>query len=66
MAINFPQGHMADRVLARLIKFARTQQPRDKVAAQGAQIDAALQQPVGDVAPMEGLDEAMVLKSLSL
>ena len=66
MAINFPHGHMADRVMERILRFARSQQPRDKVAMQSAQLDAALTQPVGDVAPVEGMNEAIVLKSLNL
>ena len=58
---------MADRVTERILKFAAAQAAQDdKVAAQGAQLDAALQQPVGDVAPIEGIEDALVIKSLGV
>jgi len=61
--IRFPQKHMADSVVERIMLAA---QKMGKVEAQGAQLDAMLQQPVGDVAPIEGIEEAITAKALDI
>ena len=63
--IKFPRHHIADSVAARIMAVARQTDP-NSVQAQGARIDAALQQPVGDVAPMEGIEDAITLKALNV
>ena len=66
-SIRFPQRHIADSVTRRIQEFARQQDAQtNKVAAQSAQLDAALSAPVGDVAPMEGIEDTIVLKSLGI
>lgn len=64
--IRFPQQHIADSVAQRILQVAAQLKPRDKVEAQGAQLDQALQQPVGDVAPLEGIEEALIARTLDL
>ena len=61
--IRFPQKHMADSVVERIMLAAKKM---GKVEAQGAQLDAMLQQPVGDVAPIEGIEEAITAKALDI
>jgi len=65
--INFPKHHLADEVIARIVMNAkRAQAESNSVKAQGMQLDQALQQPIGDVAPMEGIEDAITLKALNL
>ena len=61
--INFPRKHIADSVAERIMAV---QQKMNSVQAQGQRLDAALQQPVGDVAPMEGIEDAITLKALDI
>lgn len=62
--IRFPKEPMADRVQARLMKLAQEQ--ANSVPVQGARIDAALSQPVGDVAAVDGIEDIMVTRALGL
>ena len=65
--IRFPQRPMADSVTERIMRFMHEQQAQaNSVASQGARLDAALQQPIGDVAPVEGIEDALVLNSLDI
>ena len=61
--IRFPQKHIADSVLERIML---AQQQMNSVQGQGARLDQALQQPVGDVAPMEGIEDAITMKALNI
>ena len=61
--IRFPQKHIADSVLERIML---AQQQMSSVQGQGARLDMALQQPVGDVAPMEGIEDAITMKALNI
>lgn len=63
--INFPRKHIADSVAERIMAFAQ-QMEANSVKAQGARLDAALQAPVGDVAPVEGIEDAITAKALDL
>ena len=63
--MRFPQGQMSDRVIERIMQIAQTLD-MNKVQRQGMQLDAALNQPVGDVAPMPGVEDAVVARSLDL
>ncbi len=63
--IHFPKGHMADRVADRILAIEQ-KLARNSVQAQGKQLDAALQQPIGDVAPIEGIEDSIALKALDL
>ena len=61
--INFPKKHIADSVLERIM---RAQQQMNSVQSQGQRLDQALQQPVGEVAPMEGIENAITMKALDI
>ncbi len=61
--IRFPQKHIADQVAERI---AAIQKEMSSVEAQGHRLDAALQAPVGDVAPIEGIEDAIPVKALRL
>ena len=61
--IRFPQKHIADSVLERIMA---AQQQMSSVQAQGQRLDMALQAPVGDVAPMEGIEDAITMKALDI
>lgn len=63
--IRFPQQHIADSVAERILKFEQAQRA-SSVEAQGMRIDAALAQPVGDVAPTEGLEESIVFNAVGV
>ena len=63
--INFPKHHIADEVVARIM-LASQKMKVNSVAAQGQRLDMALQQPIGDVAPIEGIDDAIALKALDI
>ena len=65
MAIRFPTEPMADRVTRRLLALAERQNT-NPVQAQGLRIDAALQQPVGEVAPVDDIEQLMVMKTLGI
>lgn len=61
--IRFPQQHIADSVAARIMEVAKKMNP---VEAQGARIDAALQQPIGDVEAPANIEDALVGRALDL
>ena len=61
--IRFPRQHIADSVAQRI---ARAQQQMNSVQGQGQRLDQALQQPVGDVAPIDGIEDAIPLRALGL
>lgn len=63
--IRFPSRPMADRVADRIMAIEKKMNA-NSVQAQGQQLDAALQQPIGDVAPIEGIEDAIALKALDL
>ena len=63
--IRFPQKHIADSVAERIMQVTQ-KMGANSVTAQGARLDAALQAPVGDVAPIEGIEEAITLKALDI
>lgn len=75
--IRFPRMHIADSVANRILNLSddiqATQnappnipQTASSVAQQGAALDQALQQPVGDVAAIDGIEDAIPLKALDL
>lgn len=65
--IRFPQKHIADSVVERILRFAKEQRAlSDSVAAQGARLDAQLAQPVGDVAAVNGIEDALVAKAIDV
>ncbi len=65
--IRFPKKHIADNVVDRINRYSQAQAAvSNPVAAQSAELDAALSQPVGDVAPIEGVEELLVTNSLGL
>ena len=61
--IRFPRKHIADQVAERI---AAIEKKMNSVQAQGARLDQALQQPVGDVAPIEGIEDVIALKALDI
>ena len=61
--IRFPNKHLADTVMDRIMA---AQKKMSSVESQGQRLEQALQQPVGDVAPMEGIEDAITLKALDL
>jgi len=63
--IRFPKQHIADSVAQRVIA-AEKRINANTVEGQGARLDQALAAPVGDVAPMEGIEDAITLKALDL
>lgn len=63
--IRFPKQHIADSVTARIMATIAQIDP-NSVQGQGAKIDQALQQPIGDVAPIEGIEDGIALKALNL
>lgn len=63
--IRLPRKHIADSVSERIIAVT-AKLNANSVMVQGQNLSAALKQPVGDVAPIEGVDEAVVGRSLGL
>lgn len=63
MTIRFPKRHIADDVVERITQAA---QRIDKVELQGMQLEQALSQPPGQMASVEGIEDAIVGKALSL
>ena len=61
--IRFPQKHIAENVLERII---RAERQMNSVQNQGMKLDQALAQPVGDVAPIEGVEDMVTMKALQL
>ena len=61
--IRFPQKHIAENVLERII---RAERQMNSVQNQGMKLDQALAQPVGDVAPIEGMEDMVTMKALQL
>lgn len=63
--IRFPRQHIADNVAQRIMAVEK-KLAANNVQAQGTALEQALQQPVGDVAPIEGIDDAIALKALDI
>ena len=63
--IRFPRKHIADDVADRIMAVQK-RMTANQVSSQGEQLDQALQQPVGDVAPIEGIEDAVALRALDL
>ncbi len=61
--IRFPRKHIADSVSERIMAVEK-KLAANNVQAQGQRLEDALSQPVGDVAPMEGIEDAITLKAL--
>ena len=64
--IRFPKKHIADSVADRIVQATMQMEQANPVQQQGAALDMALQQPVGDMAPIEGIEEMIPLKALDL
>ena len=75
--IRFPRMHIAQSVVNRILNTVddvqvtenappNIPQMANSVAQQGAAIDQATHAPVGDVAPIEGIDDAIALKALDI
>lgn len=68
--IRFPRQHIADSVAGRILdaerRFMEMDQEMTRVAAQGAALDDALAQPPGDMAAPEGIEDALVARSLGV
>lgn len=63
--IRFPRKHIADSVSERIMQVAQNMDP-NSVQQQGARLEQALQQPIGDVAPIEGIEDMIALKALDV
>ena len=63
--IRFPRKHIADSVADRIMAVEK-KMAANNVAAQGQQLEEALALPVGDIAPMEGIEDAITLKALDI
>ncbi len=63
--IRFPKQHIADSVTARILASIAQIDP-NSVQGQGAHLTEALRQPIGDVAPIEGIEDAVAAKALDL
>ena len=63
--IRFPQRPIADNVTERIMKIAAQTNPHS-VQSQGQRLDRALAAPVGYVAPIEGIEDAVALKALGI
>lgn len=65
--IRFQQRPMVDRVSERLASIIDKQRAQaNSVAGQSAKLDAALQQPIADVAGVDGMEDAVVMKALGI
>lgn len=63
--IRFPGKHIADSVADRIMQVEKRLNA-NSVQAQGVRLETALAAPVGDVAPIEGVEDAVVARSLDL
>lgn len=63
--IRIPQRHIADSVADRIVAI-ENKLNANSVQAQGIKLEQALAQPVGDVAPLPGIDEALAARALDL
>ncbi len=61
--IRFPTKHVADSVAERIMQVERKMNP---VQQQSLALDQALAQPPGEMASIEGMDEAVVGRALQL
>jgi hypothetical protein len=66
--IRFPQQHIADSVTERILRFAQQQEMTraNNVQAQGARIESALQEPAGDMATIDGMEDNLVMRAFNL
>lgn len=65
MGIRIPQRSVTDSVLDK-IESVLGQMQQAAVSEHSAALDAALTAPVGDVAPLEGAEEAVAARALDL
>jgi len=63
--MRFPKRHIADDVAERIMAVEKRLNA-NSVQAQGERLEQALQQPVGDVAPIEGIEDLVTLKALDV
>ena len=63
--IRIPRKHIADSVSERIMAVEK-KLAANQVQAQGIQLEEALAAPVGDVAPIEGIEDAISLRALDL
>jgi len=63
--IRFPGRHIADNVTERIMQVEKRLNA-NSVQAQGVRLETALAAPVGDVAPIEGVEDALVGRALDL
>lgn len=63
--IRFPRKHLADSVAERIMAVQQ-RMAANSVQSQGLQLEQALQQPVGDVAPIEGIEDMLTMKALDI
>ena len=63
--IRFPSRHIADSVAQRIMDVEKKING-NSVAAQGARLEQAMQQPVADVAPIDGIETAIPARALDL
>ena len=63
--IRIPQKHIADSVADRILAVEK-KLASNQVFAQGQQLEQALAAPVGDVAPIDGIEELIPARALGL
>ena len=63
--IRFPRKHIADNVADRILAIEQ-KMVGNTIQVQGQRLEAALQQPISDVAPIEGIEDSIALKALDL
>ena len=64
--IRLPRKHIADSVTDRIMQMIDRTSAANNVALQGQKLAEALAQPAGDIAPVEGIEDALVGKALDL
>jgi hypothetical protein len=63
--IRFPGKHIADDVAERILAVEKRLNA-NSVSAQGQRLEQALSAPIGDVAPIEGIEDLVTLKALDV
>ena len=63
--MRIPRKHIADDVAERIMAVEKRMNA-NSVSAQGQRLEQALQQPVGDVAPIDGIEDLVTLKALDV
>jgi len=64
--MRLPKKHLADSVAERILTIALQMQPKNKIQMQGEQLDSALVRPIGNMEPLEGIEDAIASKALRL